>query len=351
MNKKWKLLFLTMSAFVLLTACTSNKITSDEAEQAEKQASEQAAGQKDNSDTSSKETNPGVEDHKQVTPENLIATMTNGSKDAIYNQFTPEMKQAVSLEDFKLSADGFLQGTNAWKQVVHAEINGLKEYAWIDDSGTKGIRAYFTEDHQIGGLNITPLESYPDTDNKLTQTEFQFPMKGDMFIFWGGHSVLENYHYEHVTQRYALDIVRKVDGASYQGDAKVNANYYAFGQPLYAAADGTVVEIKNDIEDNVPGVMNPKEPAGNYVVINHGNGEYSITGHIKKGSVAVKKGDKVKQGDLIGDLGNSGNSSEAHLHFQVSDGPDLFTSRSLHIRWADQSQNLTRGNTVQGLPE
>ncbi|MNP78728.1 Peptidase family M23 [compost metagenome] len=65
----------------------------------------------------------------------------------------------------------------------------------------------------------------------------------------------------------------------------------------------------------------------------------------------MKKGDKVKQGDLIGELGNSGNSSEAHLHFQVSDGPDLFTSRSVNIRWADQSQQLTRGKTIQGMPE
>ncbi|WKL00462.1 M23 family metallopeptidase [Paenibacillus amylolyticus] len=68
-------------------------------------------------------------------------------------------------------------------------------------------------------------------------------------------------------------------------------------------------------------------------------------------AVFRSKGDKLKQGDPIGELGNSGNSSEAHLHFQVSDGPDLFTSRSINIRWADQSQQFTRGNTIQGLPE
>lgn len=350
MNKKWKLLLLTVTAFAVLSACTSNKITSDEAEQAEKQATEQVKDQKDNVETSSKEQNDGSTG-QQVTPDNLMDTLTKGSKDAIYNQFTPDMKQAVSLEDFKASADSFLIGVKSWKQVMDAEINGLTEHAWTDDTGTKGIVANFTEDHQIAGLRITPLEPHPDTDNKLTKTEFHFPMKGEMYVFWGGENVMANYHYEHETQRYALDIVQMKDGASYQGDAKDNANYYAFGQPLYAAADGTVVEIKNDIEDNVPGVMNPEEPAGNYVVIDHGNKEYSITGHIKKGSVAVKKGDKIKQGDHIGDLGNSGNSSEAHLHFQVSDGPDLFTSRSLNIRWADQSQELTRGNTVQGLPE
>lgn len=106
MNKKWKLLLLTVTAFAVLSACTSNKITSDEAEQAEKQATEQVTGQKENGDTPSNEQNAGSTD-QQVTPDNLIDTLTKGSKDAIYNQFTPDMKQAVSLEDFKASADSF----------------------------------------------------------------------------------------------------------------------------------------------------------------------------------------------------------------------------------------------------
>ncbi|MBT2284449.1 M23 family metallopeptidase [Paenibacillus polymyxa] len=286
-----------------------------------------------------------------VTPDNFIDTLMTGSKDAIYSQFSPELKETLTLEQFKTSADSFLEGVESWEQVVDAKMNQLSEYAWKDQTGTKGILAYFSKENQIDGLLIQPLETHEDTDQKFTKTEFHFPLKGEWYVFWGGNDVMSNYHYEHETQRYALDIVRAKEGFSYNGDAKVNASYHAFGEPLYAAADGTVVEIKNDIPDNVPGVMNPEEPAGNYVVIDHGQGEYSITAHIKKGSVAVKKGDKLKQGDLIGELGNSGNSSEAHLHFQVSDGPDLFTSRSINIRWADQSQQLTRGNTIQGLPE
>ncbi|CAI6082550.1 hypothetical protein PAECIP112173_03602 [Paenibacillus sp. JJ-100] len=339
---------LTWGAVVILSACTSNKITSDEAEQSS--AKEGVEQYKDN-DKSSEEQVGGLANHEAISPDRLIDTLMNGSKEAIYDQFTPEMKQAVSLADFKTAIESYMNPEQSWKQVVYAELNGLKEYGWMDETGTQGIRAYFTENHQISGLTIIPMKPHPDTDSKLTKTEFQFPMKGDMFVFWGGNNVLLNYHYEHETQRYALDIVRTQDGASYKGDPKVNASYYAFGDPLYAAADGTVVDIKNNIEDNVPGVLNPQEPAGNYVVIDHGQGEYSFTAHIKKGSVAVKKGDRVKQGDLIGDLGNSGNSSEAHLHFQVSDGPDLFTSRSINIRWADQSQDLTKGNTVQGLPQ
>ncbi|SLK04283.1 MULTISPECIES: M23 family metallopeptidase [unclassified Paenibacillus] len=348
-KKSWKLLAIALGACVMLSACgNSNSITS---EQAEQQSKEQTTNANEASESTHQEENSGTEVSAIITPDNFIDTLMNGSKDAIYSQMSPELKEALTLEQFTTSADQFLEGVTSFDLVVDAKVNHLTEFAWKDQTGTKGIQAYFTEANQIEGLLIQPLELHEDTDQTFTKTEFQFPMKGEWYVFWGGNDVMSNYHYEHETQRYALDIIRTKEAFSYNGDAKVNENYYAFGEPLYAAADGTVVEIKNDIPDNTPGVMNPEEPAGNNVVIDHGNGEYSITGHIKEGSVSVKKGDKVKQGDLIGELGNSGNSSEAHLHFQVSDGQDLFTSRSVNIRWADQSQQLTRGNTIQGLPE
>jgi hypothetical protein len=348
-KKSWKLLAIALGACVMLSACgNSNSITSEQAEQKSK---EQTTNVNEASESTHQEENSGTEVSAIITPDNFIDTLMNGSKDAIYSQMSPELKEALTLEQFKTSVDQFLEGVTSFDLVVNAKVNHLTEFAWKDQAGMKGIQAYFTEANQIEGLLIQPLEPHEDTDQTFTNTEFQFPMKGEWYVFWGGNDVMSNYHYEHETQRYALDIIRTKEAFSYNGDLKVNENYYAFGEPLYAAADGTVVDIKNDIPDNIPGVMNPEHPAGNNVVIDHENGEYSITGHIKEGSVAVKKGDKVKQGDLIGELGNSGNSSEAHLHFQVSDGPDLFTSRSVNIRWADQSQQLTRGNTIQGLPE
>ncbi|WP_440117534.1 M23 family metallopeptidase [Paenibacillus sp. QZ-Y1] len=348
-RKGWKVLAIALSACVILSACGNGKsITSD---QAEEKSAEQISNNNESSENSNQEQNTNSEVSTTVTPDNLIDTLMNGSKDAIYSQFSPELKEAITLEKFKTSASEFLKGVTSLDQVFAAEINNLTEFAWKDQTGTKGIRAYFTEANQIDGLLIQPLVTHEDTDQKFTKTEFHFPLKGEWYVFWGGDDVMSNYHYEHETQRYALDIIRSKEGFSYKGDTKVNASYHAFGEPLYAAADGTVVDIKNDIPDNIPGVMNPEEPAGNNVVIDHGQGEYSITAHIKKGSVTVKKGDKLKQGDLIGELGNSGNSSEAHLHFQVSDGPGLFTSRSINIRWADKSQQLTRGNTIQALPE
>ncbi|PYY27576.1 Uncharacterized protein PIL02S_04169 [Paenibacillus illinoisensis] len=346
-HRSWKLVAAALGACVLLSACGTTELS----DQRERPSAEQTSSASPAAENTNKDETNSAEEDVMITPEHFIDTLMNGSKEDIYNQMSPELKETISLEEFKTSVDSFTEGVTSWEQVTKVKMNNLMEHSWKDQTGTRGIQAYFAEDHQIDGLLIQPLETHEETDKAFTKTEFQFPMKGEWFVFWGGNDVMSNYHYAHETQRYALDIIRTKEDSSYQGEAAVNENYYAFGEPLYAAADGTVVEVKNDIPDNTPGVMNAEEPAGNVVVIDHGNGEYSITAHLKEGSAAVKTGDKVKQGDLIGQLGNSGNSSEAHLHFQVSDGPDLFTSRSVQIRWADQSQVLTRGKTFQGLPE
>lgn len=340
-SKSWQLLAAALGMCVMLSACGTSKV----------EPQEQLPVEQTSSPAPSEEAANGAGEGAMITPDNFMDTLTKGSKEDIYKQMSPELQGIISLDDFKTTADSFMEGVTSWNKVTEVNLNKLIDVSWKDQTGTKGIQASFTEDHQIAGLLIQPLEKHEATDKALTKTVFQFPMKGEWFVFWGGNDVLSNYHYAHETQRYALDIIRTQDASSYQGEGKENEDYYAFGEPLYAAADGKVVEVKNDIPDNTPGVMNAEAPEGNVVVIDHGNGEFSITAHIKKGSVAVQKGDNVKQGDLIGHLGNSGNSSEAHLHFQVSDGPDIFTSRSLQIRWADQSQKLTRGNSFQGLAE
>lgn len=78
--------------------------------------------------------------------------------------------------------------------------------------------------------------------------------------------------------------------------------------------------------------MYEMEPAGNVIIIEHTNHEYSMVAHLKKNSCLVQQGDTVKQGDVIALCGNSGNSSEAHIHFQVMDAPDFLNCQSLRIR-------------------
>jgi murein DD-endopeptidase MepM/ murein hydrolase activator NlpD len=90
-----------------------------------------------------------------------------------------------------------------------------------------------------------------------------------------------------------------------------------FGQEIVADADGVVTDVVTGVKDNVPGVMNPLMAVGNFVMIKHANGEVSVFCHLKYESTRVKVGQQVKRGETIGLCGNSGNSSEAHLHYQI----------------------------------
>ncbi len=72
---------------------------------------------------------------------------------------------------------------------------------------------------------------------------------------------------------------------------------------------------------------------GNHVVLDLGNGTYAAYAHLRRGSLTVREGDRVRAGQLIARCGNSGNSSEPHLHFQLMDGPDPDTARGLPFRW------------------
>jgi hypothetical protein len=129
----------------------------------------------------------------------------------------------------------------------------------------------------------------------------------------------------HLSQRFAIDW-EQIDGKNtiYTGDPKVPANYHIYGKPVIAVADGTVVGTRNDLNDQVPGALPANIPLdeadGNFVVLDIGSGLYVNYAHMRRGSVKVKLGDKVRRGDLIGEVGNTGNSLAPHMHLHVMDG-------------------------------
>lgn len=131
----------------------------------------------------------------------------------------------------------------------------------------------------------------------------------------------------HSAETFGIDFVG-VDPTtmqSYRGDPALNTSYLAFGKPLIAVADAKVVQVVSDQPDLTP--MGPPEiatisdAAGNSVVLDLGHGVFALYAHMEHASATVKVGDTVKKGQVIGRLGNSGNTSEAHLHFQLQRGP------------------------------
>jgi hypothetical protein len=130
-----------------------------------------------------------------------------------------------------------------------------------------------------------------------------------------------------IAQRFAIDWVQiNPDGTTHTGDPKDNKNYRAYGREALAVADGVVTEVKDGIPENVPGINSRAVPitletiGGNHVILDIGHGRYAFYAHLEPGSLKVKLGDHVKRGQVLGLVGNSGNSTEPHLHFHLSDG-------------------------------
>lgn len=289
-----------------------------------------------------------AKEKKPMKPKDLPEVFLNGDYVRMYSQMGKEFRGEVSLEQLQELGEEFNAGVTAYTS--QSEIpygNNAKQYVWTDDSVSKGMVAVFDGDDIIQALQIMPLTIYPETDEIYTETVFDLPFQKEWFVFWGGNNSLVNYHYDYENQRYAYDFVIMNKNSSYEGDPTLNESYYAFGKEYLAPADGTVVKMENDVEDNKPvGTMNDEQPLGNYVILDHGNGEYSYLAHFKHQSMEVKLGDEIKQGDLLGLVGNSGNSSEPHIHFHVADSADPSDSKSIRINF-DRSEEFIRGDFVE----
>jgi murein DD-endopeptidase MepM/ murein hydrolase activator NlpD len=129
-----------------------------------------------------------------------------------------------------------------------------------------------------------------------------------------------------IAQRFAIDWVQVgSDSATYTGDRKDNKSYHAYGSEVLAVADAVVVTTKDGIPQNVPGENSRAVPmtietiGGNHIILDLGQGRYAFYAHLQPGSLRVKVGDHVTRGQVLALLGNSGNSTEPHLHFHVSD--------------------------------
>jgi urea transporter len=149
--------------------------------------------------------------------------------------------------------------------------------------------------------------------------QIYMPVSGQWLITQGHNGP----HTHRKDWAYAWDFEIVDDkGRKYSDTETSLRDYYCFGKPVYAAAAGEVVKVVNSIPDNPIGGMNTRDNWGNYVTIDHGLGYYTLYAHLKEDSVKLSEGDKVKQGERIGLVGNSGRSPFPHLHFQAQMGVD-----------------------------
>lgn len=202
---------------------------------------------------------------------------------------------------------------------------------------TEDRKKYFKTD-----IDVTPI-LYE------TKTNLILPIRGRVLV-WDGHdynSHHRRFNYLHPFfvkqgnktnfQRYSYDfVIVDEQGLIYKGKSRVNddwyqartdtmEDYYSFGAPIYAAGAGRVVFVVDDKSDNrqfnqADLATDEWAYAGNYIIVDHLNGEFSWFGHIKQGSARVKVGQMVKQGEIIAAVGASGSSLFPHLHYELRNG-------------------------------
>lgn len=136
------------------------------------------------------------------------------------------------------------------------------------------------------------------------------------------------------SETFAIDWIQAKDNRLFEGDGTKNEQYFAYGADIVSVADGTVVSVRDDMDDTPPNtppttVKGPGDYPGNNVVVLIQPGVWAAYAHLMPGSVAVKVGDVVTTGQLLGKLGSTGNSTAPHLHFGLGDGPDILTSNSI----------------------
>jgi len=207
-------------------------------------------------------------------------------------------------------------------------------YMWITFDGEAAIPATLRQRLTV------KIGTYPDELTVETApitvsrgpVAISAPLKGDHWLAGNGPSNTSGHRqalipidgHAAIAQRFAIDWVQlRDDGKTFQGDEKDNKNYLAYGHEAYAVADGIVTEVKDGIPENVPGLNSRAVPitletvGGNHLIIDIGGGHFAFYAHLQPGSLRVKLGDRVRRGQVVGLVGNSGNSTEPHLHFHI----------------------------------
>lgn len=246
----------------------------------------------------------------------------------IFDMLSESFQQKVNLATMTQLVGSFRQNFGNLNSYTFSEGREERD-TFIGDfeNGQQQIGIFVNDDHKISGLLFKPVENNDPPKFERNITKLQLPFKGEWFTYWGGDTRAQNYHVTTKVQQGAFDFLKLgPNDRSYAKSGTRNEDYYAFGQPLYAVCDAEVYEVITGIDDNRPTQMNPSQPLGNSVTLKTTNDEYIVYAHFEKGTISVKKGDTVTAGAYLGNCGNSGNSSEPHLHLHIQDGPNMMTA-------------------------
>jgi hypothetical protein len=289
----------------------------------------------------------GMQADATASGRELSTLFLAGDLDAVRARFSPSMQAAMdaeALEAFRGQVAAQLgEETSVLSEVAGSE-HGMPSYRrvarWSRLPQPVLMQWLFDAGGRVAGFQVVPESAAPQAAtspylDRETKASLHLPFAGDWYVFWGGRSIDRNYHAADRGQRFAYDFVRHVDGRSHTGDGTRLEDYHCWDQPILAPAGGRVVAATGNLPDQAIGTTNAFAPAGNHLVLDLGHGEYVFLAHLRQGSLEVGVGDHVSRGQALGRCGNSGNTSEPHLHLHMQDSPELGRGDGLPAQFLD----------------
>jgi len=251
----------------------------------------------------------------------------NTSKyDSIFPMFSTDMQKSLPLNktiDF-LTGLKSQAGQITKRQFVKYETGTYASYKTNFERAFFLVNISIDNNAQINGLFVKPFTSVNLPMLVRNSTKLNLPFKDEWTVLWGGDTKELNYHVENQGQKNAFDmLIKDAKGNSFKTEGKTNEDYYAFGKGLSAPCNGEVVLVIDGVKDNSIGETNSFNVGGNMIIIKTSANKYLVFCHFKHRSIVVKEGQVIKQGQLLGLCGNSGHSSEPHLHFHIQNDENM----------------------------
>lgn len=284
-----------------------------------------------------------------------------GRFDELWEMMTEEMRAALgsreALAGLRASVDGRFGPEAAVLSETVDTPPGHRVYlrtARHEAEPTPLVTQWVLDgEDRIAGFFVRPVQEPAESRflDYETKARLRLPFEGAWHVFWGGREPESNYHAVDVGQRFASDFLVVRDGSSHAGDGTSLDDYHCWDLPILAPATGTVVVAVDGLPDLAIGAMDLHNPAGNHVVIDLGDDEYAFLAYLRQGSVEVVEGERVTGGQEIGRCGNSGNTSEPHLHFHLQNTPVLGGGEGLPAffdAYLADGEAVERGEPVRG---
>jgi hypothetical protein len=250
----------------------------------------------------------------------LLHPLDDSSKMAMGDSSQP----ASSGDSAKLDIGGRVIAFMCVPVATDLQIPALRHRFSFDVADPERSKGTPNDESALDGVMVPVLHQNP--------LVLSPPFKGGVWLAGNGpsntsvhrRSVIAINGRAFISQRFAIDwVMVGKNGNTFHDSRDRNENFWAFGQPVLAVADGEVTEVVDDVPDNIPGklpLVTVQNITGNHIIVRIAPDTYVMFAHLKQGSINVRMHQKVKRGMQIAEVGNSGNTTGSHLHFQVTDG-------------------------------